>query len=256
MSYLGDLMHADVTAPAGSVRDSDTTVRIESTSGTVRVSCEPLLPSVELPYVKSLTRISRFSAALQVSGYLSRALEHAGALMLHASFIRDGRLGVALPASGGTGKTTAARRVPQPWSALCDDAVLIVPDAKGSYWAHPWPTWSVIFNREPDGTWPIRDSSPVTAVAFIGRGATVDLRPLGPAAAAVRATTSAEQLAAGRWPRLPEDTEQAGRVLRFESACSLAAAVPSFTLTYPRHADFWTPLRAALAPHLQASSIS
>ena len=35
-----------------------------------------------------------------------------------------------------------------PWRSLCDDATLVVRDASGRYWAHPWPTWSRFYTLD------------------------------------------------------------------------------------------------------------
>ena len=52
----------------------------------------------------------------------------------------DGR-GVLLCGSSGSGKSTCARRVPAPWRALADDAVLVSAAEDGIY-AQGLPTWS------------------------------------------------------------------------------------------------------------------
>lgn len=62
-------------------------------------------------------------------------------LVLHGSLLAlDGR-GVLLCGSSGSGKSTCARRVPAPWRALADDAVL-VSAAGGGIYAQGLPTWS------------------------------------------------------------------------------------------------------------------
>lgn len=62
-------------------------------------------------------------------------------LVLHGSLLAlDGR-GVLLCGSSGSGKSTCARRVPAPWRALADDAVLVSAAEDGIY-AQGLPTWS------------------------------------------------------------------------------------------------------------------
>ena len=68
-------------------------------------------------------------------------------LVLHGSLLAlDGR-GVLLCGSSGSGKSTCARRIPPPWRALCDDAVLI-SNVGGAYFAQPLPTWSRFVSGE------------------------------------------------------------------------------------------------------------
>ena len=73
---------------------------------------------------------------------IARDAQIRGGLLLHAALAELDDKGVILAGSHDAGKTTASSWLPEPWHSLCDDACLVVKDAKDRYWAHPWPTWS------------------------------------------------------------------------------------------------------------------
>lgn len=76
------------------------------------------------------------------STLLGTVAQHYGGGLIHAAFGEVDGKGFLMAAPGGTGKTTASNRLPEPFISHCDDTVLIVKDKEGCYWAHPFPTWS------------------------------------------------------------------------------------------------------------------
>ncbi len=94
-----------------------------------------------------LTRISKI-----VANYS----EKNGGLLVHGALAEWNGQGVILAGPGGVGKTTASKRLPRPWRSLSDDNTLIVKSPDGSYWAHPWPTWSQYRQGKMSGSWDVQ----------------------------------------------------------------------------------------------------
>jgi SynChlorMet cassette protein ScmC len=90
-----------------------------------------------------------------------------GGLLIHGALVaRDGE-GVILAGHGTVGKSTASRRIPLPWRALCDDATLVVRDPGGRYLAHPYPTWSRFFENGPGGSWAVEEGVPLRSIFLL-----------------------------------------------------------------------------------------
>jgi hypothetical protein len=195
-----------------------------------------------------------------------------GGLPFHAALVERHGRGVALAAPGGTGKSTCARRIPPPWTALCDDETLIVPirasgptpdpsqegtsaasllkrmgDESGlRYVAHPYPTWSDYLNGESSRTWPVETAVPLTAICFITQAATDAITPLNPGEAAQSTVDAAMQTGRRMWRRLQKDQQTALKTRLFHNACDLARRVPAYRLHVSLHGRFWEELERGL----------
>ncbi len=202
-----------------------------------------------------------------------------GGLPFHAALVERHGRGVALAAPGDTGKSTCARRIPPPWTALCDDETLIVPvsvpspnpsqegnlaasplkprtgkhlegrgdEAGELYVAHPYPTWSEYLNGESSQTWPVETAVPLTAICFITQAATDAVTPLNPGEAAQNTVDAAMQAGRRMWMRLPEDQQTALKTRLFHNACDLARRVSAYRLDVSLHGRFWEKLERVLA---------
>jgi len=183
----------------------------------------------------------RVNAALRA---LLVLMEPCGILLAHAALIaRDGR-GVLLAGHGDAGKTTAALRVGEPWTALCDDSVLVVPGEDGTYWAHPWPTWSAFLWGGSGMSCATETFVRAEAVAFIHQDEALELAPLEPQRTAVRLAASASQIAVEG--KDIDDAQRASRVHRFSNACRFAERVPGYKLRLDLVGPYWGLLDAAL----------
>lgn len=202
-----------------------------------------------------------------------------GGLPFHAALVEHHGRGVALAAPGGTGKSTCARRIPPPWTALCDDETLIVPvsgptphpshewnlaasslkprsgrplkwrrdEAGELYAAHPYPTWSEYLNGKSSQTWPVETAVPLTAICFITQAATDAVTPLDPGEAAQYTVDAAMQAGQRMWLRLQEDQQTSLKTRLFHNACNLAQRVPAYRLHVSLHGCFWEELERVLA---------
>ncbi len=93
---------------------------------------------------------------MRLSQIVANASEEKGGLLVHGALVERNGTGVILAGPGGVGKTTASKRLPSTWRSLSDDTALIVKSPDGTYWAHPWPTWSRHRKGRQSGTWDVQ----------------------------------------------------------------------------------------------------
>ena len=168
-----------------------------------------------------------------------------GGLLLHGALAEYKGAGYMMVGPSGVGKSTASRRLPLPHRSLCDDRTLVVRDRAGRYWAHPWPTWSLLHSGG-NGSWPVEDAVPLQGVFFLSQSAIERLQPTDRTHAIALIMESAIDLtraitrlsAAGESPRLWED--------HLAAAKALATAVPVYSLQTSIQGRFWTEIEQVL----------
>jgi SynChlorMet cassette protein ScmC len=104
---------------------------------------------------------------LRISKVIAHSCEKHGGLLVHGALAEMNGVGVILAGSGGVGKTTASIRLPRPWRALSDDAALIVKSLDGTYWVHPWPTWSRLRQGDMNGSWDVQAAVKLKAIFML-----------------------------------------------------------------------------------------
>lgn len=92
-----------------------------------------------------------------------------GGLLVHGALIEKNGFGIILTGPGTVGKTTACRRIPEPWNPLCDDTVLVVPARSGRYYAHPWPTWSRFLYFGPWESWNVEEAVDLNGIFVLSQ---------------------------------------------------------------------------------------
>ena len=185
---------------------------------------------------------------MRIAEVLARHTETAGAILLHGALAEQDGYGVILAGPGGVGKTTASRRLPPPWHSLSDDATLIVPDGQGTYWAHPWPTWSQLINDGLGRTWGVPRAVPLKGIFFLIQAQEEQVIPTGAAQAVCLLTRAATVPALDpMMRRLSKDEARAHKLLTFNNTCRLARAVPTHMLSLSLHGSFWREIESAIA---------
>ncbi|MBU0493825.1 MAG: SynChlorMet cassette protein ScmC [Chloroflexi bacterium] len=212
----------------------------------------------------------------RLSAGIARQMLPRGGVLLHSGLAAyfpspqggkgRGEGGVLLAGRSGVGKSTASRRLPLPstpaggcaghcvWRALADEATLVVrdeaPHAGGTYWAHPWPTWSRFFGeKKGDGrdTWDVQRAVPLRAIFVLEQGAEDRAEPLGPGHAVALLAELARQTSTHLMRGLPLDEIAAFNRQRFENLCALVRrAVPAYTLHVSLEGAFWEEMERAL----------
>lgn len=169
-----------------------------------------------------------------------------GGLLLHGALAEYRGAGYMMAGPSGVGKSTASRRLPSPHRSLCDDRTLVVRDHAGQYWAHPWPTWSLLHSGV-SGSWPVEEAVPLHGIFFLSQSTFDGLQPADRTHATAMIMESAIDLTrtvtrlseAGESPRLWED--------HLAAAKALAAAVPVHSLQVSLHGRFWKEIEPVLA---------
>lgn len=182
-----------------------------------------------------------------------------GGVLLHGALAEwnagDGRAatGVLLGGRSGIGKTTASQALRPPWRSPADDMALVVRDSAGTYWAHPWPTWSRLLGgdvRHPNGRWDVQRAVPLRGLFFLEQAPIDGVEPIGPAQAVTRLSMLADQASRQQMLRRPLDEKVALNLQRFDNLCGLAKALPAFVLHVSLGGAFWREMERAL--HLGA----
>jgi SynChlorMet cassette protein ScmC len=174
-----------------------------------------------------------------------RSLARGGLLLHGALAVRDGA-GFILAGPSGIGKSTASRRLPAPWQSFSDDCALVVRDANGLFWAHPWPTWSVLRDHGPVASWPVEQAVPLKALLFLTQSSFDRAEPITATPATALIMESAHHLA-----RVVAFTPDAGAnravcAKYLSAAGGLAAAVPAFRLRISPTGRFWDEIARAV----------
>ncbi len=137
----------------------------------------------------------------RLSACLGAAVINRGGFLVHSGLIEfrkdeGGSRGILLSGASGSGKSTTSRMLRPPWYPLSDDLTLVVRKEKGSYAAHPLPTWSRILGKpEPalDINFDINRNLPINSVLFLDRSTGEKLEPMGKGEALCRITELVKQ---------------------------------------------------------------
>jgi SynChlorMet cassette protein ScmC len=177
---------------------------------------------------------------MQVANLVALLLLDDGGLLLHGAFARLNGSGVVLAGKGGMGKTTASNRLPLPWQSLSDDATLAVLDDRGSYWGHPWPTWSRFFlDRACDSSWQVEEALPIKALFFLSQDEKDEVQSIGVAEAVPLIVEAAIQASLAITNRLGIEDIQAFHRKIFDNSCRFSRMIPSYILKISLNGEFW-----------------
>jgi len=170
-----------------------------------------------------------------------------GGMPVHAAIVELNGTGVMLAAPGDTGKSTCCRRLPTPWKVLGDEETVVIKDQEGRFLAHPFPTWSDIYERGLKKSWDVRRSVPLKAIFFLEQSAMVEVLSLGRGQATMQLNHLArEKVMRGCWCEDPGETARLARRI-FDNACDLVREVPSYTLRTDLTGRFWGKIEEVLA---------
>ena len=254
VAQLGDAMQLPDTISAPVTAHGGYLCRILVLSGTQKtVTDHPVQEAMTIgpPVVCTLALHdhwgNRYVNLLHLSHVLARAAQARGSMLIHGALaVRDG-LGVILAAPGGTGKTTASRRLPAPWRSLCDDTTLVTRDSNDNYLAHPWPTWSRFIDGGPDGTWDVQRAVPLKGIFFLNRAPEDRAESVGAGQAVSLLIESARQASMIKAPHQLIEEVRAQHLERFINLCDLARNVPAHILHISLTGAFWQVLDQALS---------
>lgn len=172
-------------------------------------------------------------------GGIFKAIRPYGGLPLHSAMISRADKGVLLVASDGAGKSTCCRRIPQPWTAWADDAALVLPDEKGSYNAHPLPTWSEVMRNNGCKPRSVLDSVPLTAIFFMEKGSSDQVAPVGQGHAALMMSSSSAYMCFMNRNKPDSEEAKAQALSIFENSVKAAKSIRCFKLSVSLTGEFW-----------------
>jgi len=178
-----------------------------------------------------------------------------GGIFFHGALAEWSGIGVILSAPSGTGKTTASNRLPVPWCSLSDDTTLVVRDAQGVYWAHPWPTSSRFSSGDTCASWDVQRAVPLRGIFFLSQSDDDKVKPVASAKAAILLLESSDQPEYLMIKEQNEGEPRALRLQRFDNACSLARVIPAYILNLSLTGDFWYKIEQVLDETLDRSRV-
>jgi len=187
-----------------------------------------------------------FTNLVKLSLVFARQAQARGGVLLHGALAELDGMGVILAASGGKGKTTASNRLPAPWRSLCDDTTLVVRDAQGNYWAHPWPTWSRFLDKGPGGTWAVQTAVPVKGIFFLAQAAEDRVERLGPGHTVSLLMKCVGQASMLMPLGLGKEEVCVLHLEWFNNLCALARVMPAHVLHISLTGTFWQEIEQAL----------
>jgi SynChlorMet cassette protein ScmC len=147
--------------------------------------------------------------------------------------------GVLFAASGGTGKSTCCRRLPDHWNPLCDDEALIVLDKNNQYRVHPFPTWSDYLFKRAENKWDVQYSVPLSAIFFIEQSPYDEVIPLSIPESAMLITESSAQTWNRFFSCMARELQIKISQEIFNNAFNIAKSIPAFRLRVSLIGQFW-----------------
>lgn len=206
----------------------------------VRLWSHPRVPHVICEVVGSLPHDLAVESMSHACLPVIERLIDLGGFPLHAALVSRSGAGVALSASGGTGKSTSSRRIPSPWWPLCDDTTLIVPGGSSApYMAHPFPTWSDYLWKRSEGTWNVAGGVPLKAIFFLKQADKDKASAIGQGETAIYIGRSSTEILTSFVRRLEASAGRALKQRIFDNACRAAKAIPAYILEVSLVGQFW-----------------
>ncbi len=162
-----------------------------------------------------------------------------GGGILHCAFLELRGNGVAIAASGGTGKSTCYNRVPTPWIAHSDDNALIIKNKNGGYNIHPMPTWS-------DYIWERKQSSvnsfysvPLSGIFFIKQAKNDNVKSISFTRKLIKIKSSLTDPMSAYFNRSSEIERRGLTTFIFNNSVTLIEKIPCFLLNVTLDGNFW-----------------
>jgi SynChlorMet cassette protein ScmC len=175
----------------------------------------------------------------RISQVVANASEKNGGLLVHGALAEWNDIGVILAGPGGVGKTTASRRLSPPWRSLSDDTALIVKAQDGTYWAHPWPTWSQYRQGDLNGSWDVQTAVKLGLICMLSKDKKdrVFLLPIRQAISELVDVSSQTFFIMANG--MDKDAIRRLNLMRFHNAVALSKRVPVCRLEISCYGKFW-----------------
>lgn len=199
-----------------------------------------------LPRIDKSAEYADFCNFANLSATLILDAYEIGAVFLHAALAEYDNKGFIFAGSGGTGKTTASRRLPHPWISLSDDTTLLVCDDLGRWRAHPWPTWSNFLDKKKGGRWDVGYSVPLEAIFFLNQADADCVEPLGKGEGLSILAQSSNEARLLSMRNLSPEAKRTLNLKLFSCLTHIASRTPMFRLRLSLNGEFWKNVDRAL----------
>ena len=187
-----------------------------------------------------------FAQLMQLTHVPCLDVQNRGGFLLHGALAVYHGDGVVFVGASGSGKTTISQQLIPPWQSLCDDVTLVVREPQGTYWAHPWPTWSRFQNGGSGGTWNAQQAVPLKGIFFLARGQRTQITPVGIGQAVCLLTASTAQVSAGIVRNISKEQGDMVRLQSFGNVCAFAQKVPGHLLHLSPSQIMWQDIEKVL----------
>jgi SynChlorMet cassette protein ScmC len=182
----------------------------------------------------------------RVSQIVANASEKKGGLLVHGALAEWNGIGVIMAGPGGVGKTTASNRLPHPWCSLSDDNTLIVKSPDGTYWAHPWPTWSQYRQGDMCGSWNVQAAVKLGLICMLRQGKNDLLCPF-PVLQIISELVDVSGQASWYLPmEMNRNAIRRINLIRFHNAIEIGNHIPVCRLEISLGGKFWEELEGFL----------
>ncbi len=160
-----------------------------------------------------------------------------GGALIHGGLCAFKGYGAVMAGAGNTGKTTASRRLPVPWTSYSDDSTLIVPHLTGGFRAHPWPTWSRFYEDGPGGKWDVERSLLLKALFFLKQSETDCIEPVDKYQAKAMLIDTIEHVTRLNRNKGKEKKDFIKRC--FQNSNKIVSEIPAYRLWISLEGKFW-----------------
>lgn len=158
---------------------------------------------------------------------------------MHGALADWNGLGLILAGPGGVGKTTASERLPSTWRSLSDDTTLIVKSPDGTYWAHPWPTWSRYRQGDMSGSWDVQASVKLGLICMLSQNKKDCVFQLPVCQAISELVEVSGQAFFIMASGMSKDTIRRLNLMRFGNAIEISKNIPICRLEMSLDGKFW-----------------
>lgn len=176
---------------------------------------------------------------MRISQVVAHYSEIRGGLLVHGALAEWNGMGVILAGPGGVGKTTASERLPRRWRSLSDDTALIVLAPDGTYWAHPWPTWSRLWQGDKPGSWDVQAAVKLSLICMMTQNKEDRLYGISMRQAISELVDVSGQTFAILASGMDKGALRHINLMRFQNAVALSKKVPVCRLELSRYGKFW-----------------
>jgi SynChlorMet cassette protein ScmC len=217
----------------------------KSRSGIIEFK-KPGLIVCRLPFPKNQDMMTICMSLIGLT--IARSQIFRGGVLIHGVLVKTppqlGGGSILLAGSGSVGKTTAANRLPPPWSALSDDTSFIFPSGTGSYQAHPWPTWSNFYSFKnhlisDKQRWDVQSGLSLKAIFFLRQSDRDFIEPLPVTLSLTFLFETIQQVSRLMTRNLADDEIREIHKMEFAAAKLIALSIPAYTLHLSLTGSFW-----------------